>query len=91
MHLYRWSFFVPQLQSKIAKLLENTTMARTTFVDLGGRKKGLPRFQRGFHMAHDVAREKKMELWRRFEAEGRLGGDFRVYLKQNYKPTTAEN
>ena len=24
-------------------LLENTTMARTTFIDLGGRKKGLPR------------------------------------------------
>ena len=32
-----------QDQSKIAILLENITMARTSLVDLGGRTKGLPR------------------------------------------------
>jgi hypothetical protein len=39
-------------------------------------------FQRGFHLAHDVAREKKMELWRRFEAAGQPGS-FVDYLKLN--------
>ena len=39
-------------------------------------------FQRGFSLAHDVASEKKMELWRRFEAEGRPGS-FQDYLKLN--------
>jgi hypothetical protein len=28
-------------------------------------------YQRGFRLAHDIEREKKMELWNRFEAEGR--------------------
>ena len=32
---------------------------------------------------HTISSEKKMELWERFEAEGRLGNDFREYLKQN--------
>ena len=41
-------------------------------------------FQRGLRLAHDVAREKKMDLWRRFEAEGRLGqAAFRIYLRQH--------
>ena len=39
-------------------------------------------FQRGFQLAHDIASEKKMELWRRFEAEGRPGS-FMDYLKLN--------
>jgi hypothetical protein len=42
-----------------------------------------PYLQRGFSLAHDIEREKRMGLWERFVAEGRLGNDFRVYLKQH--------
>jgi hypothetical protein len=48
------------------------------------RKMVMTRYHdRGFRLAHDVAREKKMELWHRFETEGRPGWDFREYLKLN--------
>ena len=40
-------------------------------------------FDRGFRLAHDIERRKEMELWDRFQAEGRLGQDFRKYLKLN--------
>jgi hypothetical protein len=45
-------------------------------------------FDRDFQLAHDIASEKKMELWRRFEAEGRPGS-FLDCLKLNQ--TYAEN
>lgn len=48
-------------------------------------------FERGFRLAHDIESDKKLELWKRFESEGRRGGDFREYLKQHYKPETAGN
>jgi hypothetical protein len=45
-------------------------------------------FDRDFQLAHDIASEKKMELWRRFEVEGRPGS-FLDCLKLNQ--TYAEN
>jgi len=48
-------------------------------------------FDRGFRLAHDIESDRKLELWRRFEAEGRIGGDFREYLKLNLASDRPQN